>query len=193
MDSIELEIKKYFSAKRAAGKEDLPCPSAEEFYLFLTDRLEGHRLEGMLDHLRKHPEDRKIIEEARQMLEEEKSGSWAAVPGQTIQKAKDLLGQKKNIACPHCGKAITPFKPALGSQTARGFAWLGLAALSFALSFSAHRYFLQFIALGVFFGIKWALDQRATRTQILIYKALKENEEHDPTHSHRRTGTFIDS
>ncbi|RJP65789.1 MAG: hypothetical protein C4532_17165 [Candidatus Abyssobacteria bacterium SURF_17] len=84
--------------------------------------------------------------------------------------------------CPNCGSAIAPPKKIFGLIRARSTAvtglirthvWavLGLAAIG--ISFFAHRYFIQFIALGLIFGAKWVLDQVQLRIYADILKRLR--------------------
>jgi hypothetical protein len=96
------------------------------------------------------------------------------VPRPLVDKAKALMPAGAAVSCPHCGKPITPFKKPIGRQRLWNALWLGLAAGSFALSFVFPGTFVQWVALSVLFGVKWIVDQRAARTQVLIYKALQE-------------------
>ena len=82
------------------------------------------------------------------------------VPEEFILKAKNLFR-----------------KPSLKKQKIWNGVWALLAAASFAGSFLVPRYFFQFLAVFLFFGFRWIVGERAARTQILIYKALKENQE----------------
>ena len=97
-------------------------------------------------------------------------------PLEWIQEAKNLFPKPVIIQCPYCRKPITPFKRPLKTQNLINLLWLALSAVSFLCSFVARGYFFQCLALALFFGIKWAVDQKATKTQILIYKALKDDE-----------------
>ena len=101
------------------------------------------------------------------------------VPARALERAKSLIIGR--IACPHCGKGITPFKkPYLRQKFLNGL-WLVFSCAMFGLSFVFPHYFMQFLALTALFGFKWIVDQRATKSQILIYKALKD--EHSLTGS----------
>ncbi len=82
-----------------------------------------------------------------------------------------------DIACPHCGKKITSFKKPLSRQYLWNALWLVTAAAGLGLSFVFKRYFLQFLVVSLLAGFKWIVDQKAMKTQILIYKALKEESE----------------
>ncbi len=96
------------------------------------------------------------------------------VPPRVLQRAKDLM--KGGVSCPHCGKAITPFKKPYSQQKLMNALWLVLASGMFALSFVFPHYFIQFSDLTVLFGVKWIFEQKSSKSQILIYKALKEDE-----------------
>ena len=96
------------------------------------------------------------------------------VPVGALRKAKELMNG--GIRCPHCRGAITPFKKPRAQQVFWNWLWHGLSTVSFLVSFVFRHYFFQFLALTLLFGFKGILEQRSTKTQILIYKALKEEE-----------------
>lgn len=98
------------------------------------------------------------------------------VPQRALKGAKNLMGSQRSAACPHCGKAITPFKKPVFAQALWNGLWLAGMLVSFLLSFVFGRFFLQFLAATLLFGVKWIVDQKAMRTQILIYKALQEEQ-----------------
>jgi hypothetical protein len=110
-------------------------------------------------------------------LEREGVSEGPEVPRALKDRAKDLFKEKHRAECPHCGKAITPFKKPVKRMALVNFLWLGLSAAGFGLSFMFPHYFMQCLALGVLAGAKWIADQRALKTQILIYKALQEEKE----------------
>ena len=94
-----------------------------------------------------------------------------------LDRVKKFKLQAPGPLCPHCGKAITPFKKPLAAQRFWNIVWILAALASFGLSFIVPRYFLQLVAAAVLFGVKCLIDQRATKTQVLIYKALQEESE----------------
>lgn len=99
------------------------------------------------------------------------------VPPELVAKAKKLFSSPaQKLSCPHCGKAITPFKSPLSRQRIKNVVWAFLALACFGGSFLAPKYFFQFLAAFIFFGFRWILDQRATKTQIFVYKSLREGE-----------------
>ncbi|MGH7197617.1 MAG: hypothetical protein ACREH5_02605 [Candidatus Omnitrophota bacterium] len=108
------------------------------------------------------------------------AGERKEVPPFLVEKAKALMPGRPGVACPHCGKPITPFKKPIRNQTLWNALWLILAAGSFALSFLFPGYFVQCVALAFLFGVKWIVDQRAAKTQVLIYKALQEEVSKEP-------------
>ena len=99
------------------------------------------------------------------------------VPAALLKRVKKFKLAAPSSLCPHCGKPITPFKKPLTSQRFWNAVWMLSAAAALGLSFVAPRYFVQWVALAVLFGVKFIIDQRATKTQILIYKALAEDSE----------------
>ncbi|MCG3176139.1 MAG: hypothetical protein MOGMAGMI_01080 [Candidatus Omnitrophica bacterium] len=81
----------------------------------------------------------------------------------------------RGLVCPHCHKAIeAPAAGALGKRRAAAWAWLGACVVCFVVSLAVPRYFVQWVALAVLCGIKWAIDARTVRSQVLIFKALRE-------------------
>ena len=99
------------------------------------------------------------------------------VPKAILDRVKKFKPPVAGPSCPHCGKPLTAFKKPLASQRLWNAVWMSAALVSFALSFALPRYFFQFIAMAVLSGVKWIVDRRATKTQILIYKALQEDPE----------------
>ena len=99
------------------------------------------------------------------------------VPQDLLAKAKAIFpGRAERLSCPHCGKGITPFKDPLTKQKRKNALWMFLAVASFGGSFLAPRYFFQFLAAFLFFSFRWIVDQRATKTQIFVYKTLTDRE-----------------
>ena len=176
MDMIDSDIKNFLAKERPdsalGNRPSAAYPTTEDLYLFITDELEGEAYSKMIAHLRSHPEDQGLVAKARELL----AGGETAVPRKAIEKAKGLVSEKAKLNCPHCGKQITPFRKPLKKQFFWSAVWLILAATSFGLSFVYRARFIQLTALAVLFGVKWIVDQRATKTQILIYKAMKEGE-----------------
>ena len=122
---------------------------------------------------------------SRQIYERSSEAESQKVPVALIRKAKDLMNLSRQFVCPHCGKAITPFKKPISKQFLWNGVWLGGAVITFMLSFLFRRFFLQFLVVALLFGVKWIVDQKAMRTQVLIYKALKESDrEHLVTARH---------
>ena len=189
MDALDRKIKQLLETRAVvAAPEDGYCPTSEDYYLFLEGRLDGNRLDKMLGYLKTHPEAQRMVVEARKLIADEVGETFPVVPEALIKKVSALMPNAGWVACPHCGKAITPFKKKLQFQKALNLLWLGLAALSLALSFFVRHYFLQFLALAVVFAVKWIVEQKSTKTQILIYRALEQesaNSRRDSEHLHR--------
>lgn len=55
--------------------------------------------------------------------------------------------------------------------------YLVFAILSFILSFSMPRYFIQFLVATLLLGIKWIVDSKSTKMLIMIYEAWKKGGE----------------
>lgn len=188
-DKIDVLIKNYLETRKSSvsgQREDVIYPSSEVLYAYMTDRLDGTELERMLAFLRQNPEAQELVSKARGLMDSESGWENEIVSTELLDRAKGLMQPKiLTGTCPHCGKAITPFKKPLASQRWTNRLWLALGAASFALSFMIHPFFYQFLAAALLFGFKGILDQRATKTQIMIYKALSNEtgEEHSRLHT----------
>ncbi len=104
-------------------------------------------------------------------------GETRQVPPGLVQKAKDLMPSARPGVgkCPHCGKPVTPFKEG-GMPPPWNWLWFAFSGAALALSFIFRPYFMQFLVLTLLLGCKGIVDQRARKTQILIYKALSQEE-----------------
>ena len=114
-------------------------------------------------------------------------GETREVPHALVQKAKDLVPGKRSgsVRCPHCGEAITPFKKPPSSDW--NLLWAVAGALAFGLSFVFPDYFYQCLTVTALCGVKWIVERRAKKTQILVYKALSEGEGTGQGGLHRHT------
>ncbi len=180
MDKIDLALKDFlekgkFLKKRAPMSAE--TPSAEDLCRFIRDELESVELERMLKFLKTRPEDQTLVAQARGLLNRLQEADSEKPPAAAVRRAQSLMGQTPTLKCPHCGKPITPFKQPLKRQWFWSVLWLGLAILLFVLSFLIRRYFFQCLVAAVLFGVQWIVDQRARKTQILIYKALQQEEQ----------------
>jgi hypothetical protein len=54
--------------------------------------------------------------------------------------------------------------------------WFFSALLFFALSFIVRHYFLQFLAVAVILGFKWAMEGEGAKRVIMIFKGIQEKE-----------------
>lgn len=98
------------------------------------------------------------------------------VPADWMRRAKALsTGAPDGLECPHCHRQISAAQSAvLRRRKWLTYAWLGGCLLSFAASFWVPRYFVQWTVLAALLGLKWILDARTVRSQVLIYRALQE-------------------
>lgn len=180
MDKIELLLNKYLRDKNllTRGQERGVVPDAEDFALYCQDRLEGEALERMRGYLVANRWAQDMVLEMKRAMEEEILEN--EIPAGLAKKAKGLMkGSAQTALCPHCGKAITPFKRPIARQKWINLFWLLMMAGSFALSFVFPRYFMQFLAVTVLAGVQWAVEMRASKTQIMIYRALSDGEKHE--------------
>ena len=140
----------------------------------MEDKLD-FEIKGYLERLR-DSEDAFLTQKAGEILDRLDEAGNTEVPEGWVKAAKSLMPQGKGIQCPHCRKLITPFKKPLQKQSLWNLS-LGVATLSaFGFSFIFPRYFIQFLVGALLLGVKWIVDQKAMKTQVLIYKALQEEE-----------------
>lgn len=193
MDKIDLALKDFLESAIKASADlrgsaapnrasaSVEYPSTEDLCRFIRDELETIELERMLNHLKTHPEDEILVTQARELSSRLQEAESEKAPAASVRRAQGLMGHVPTLQCPHCGKPITPFKQPFKRQRFWNGLWLTLGILAFALSFLIPRYFFQYLAAALLFGIKWIVDQRAQKTKILIYKAL-QSEEHQSLH-----------
>ena len=180
-DKLEQWLQRYLESRPGSsgtegGGEDYP--SAPELYRYLNDELQGTSLERMLDFLKGNPEGQRLVLRARELMQNDGEWEKETVSPETVSGAKSLMGVSgRSLACPHCGKRVTPFKKPLKEQRAVAALFGALALASFGLSFVFRHYFMQFLAVTVLAGIKAIVEMRAVKTQILIYKALSDTPE----------------
>ena len=180
MDKIELLLNKYLRDKNllASGRARGAAPDAEDFALYCQDRLEGEALERLRGYLVANRWAQDMVLEMKRSMEEDVLEN--EIPAGLAEKAKGLMkGSAQTALCPHCGKAITPFKRPIARQKWINLSWLLLMAGSFALSFVFPRYFMQFLVVAVLAGFRWIVEVRASKTQIMIYRALSDGEKHE--------------
>ena len=189
MDSIDKEIRELISRQRQAsgpGKRALPdYPTERDFYLLVTGSLPEPELKKMLAHLGSHPQDQALVVTIRGLLARMAEAEKQAVPEDLLGAARSRIPQKEGLSCPYCQKPITPFKKPLGKQKLFNFLWLAAGLFFLGLSFWARHFFVQWSILGGLCLIQWIVDRKATKTQILIYKALSEDAGEKTRHLHR--------
>jgi len=179
MDELDKQIKGYFEKEMANFiKNDRfeETPTAEDFYEFVCDNMKGAELEKILRYLRNNPEAQSLVAQARILIAEGGGSDQKNPPSEWMKQVKNLFPKSSIIQCPYCKKPITSFKKPIKTQNLYNLLWLLLSAVAFLSSFVYRKYFFQCLALALFFGIKWAVDQKSTKTQILIYKALKDED-----------------
>jgi len=54
--------------------------------------------------------------------------------------------------------------------------WLLMAMAAFGLSFVFRGYFLQFLAIGVVLGFKWAMEGEGAKRVVMIFKGMKDKD-----------------
>ena len=70
-------------------------------------------------------------------------------------------------------ESVKMFKKGKGNIMKKINIYLVLAIISFILSFTFSRYFLQFLAATLLLGIKWVVDSKSTKMLIMIHEAWK--------------------
>lgn len=162
-------IKAYFESSGAAlggGERPGAYPGPEDLAAFIDDRLKGAELERMLAYLRSNPEAQALVRTLRGLLSSLEGSNAEKVPQALLDRAKGLGS----------GRRPAP-KRSLWQL------WMVLSIAAFAGSFLVPHYYVQFVAAGVLCGVKAIVDQKAAKTQILIYKALEDAEK---SHLHGR-------
>ncbi len=190
MDIIDNEIKKYIASDRASaglGRRSIEAyPTAQDLYLFLTDQMAPEELARMIDHLKGHEDDQVFVASVRGLISRMSEAESQEVPLEVLAKAKLLVPGKGTASCPYCHKTITPFKKPLARQKLINALWLLGGAALFSLSFFDRMHFVQWTVFGALCILKWIMDQRITKTQIMVYKALSEETPEKTRHLHRQ-------
>ncbi len=155
-------------------------PDDDELYRYVTDQMSADEKDRMLSVLRSNAQAQELVLELRRNLNDMQASGGEQVPGRLLDSAKKLPLAKKAVRCPYCGKSITPFKEPLQRQRWLNFLWASLGLFFFALSFLVRHYFMQCLGCSLFFGVKWIVASRSTKTQVLIYKALKDADHSEP-------------
>jgi len=100
------------------------------------------------------------------------------------QKQEENTIREHVMACKDCLEALSLAQEARKkfnktNTLPKKHLFLVLAVASFGLSFVIPRYFLQFLAITLILGFKWAIDTSATRTIIMSYiNKSKSGNEH---------------
>ncbi len=101
-----------------------------------------------------------------------------------------ISGKEKEVVeahianCPDClAKVVSAYESVELNKKRKGKImkkmnfYLALAILSFLLSFTMPRYFIQFLVATLILGIKWIVDSKSTKMLIMIYEAWKKGGE----------------
>lgn len=158
-------------APGAGGTQDI---GTEDLARYVDGRMGEEEERALLERLNA---DRSLQELILSLRESGGSGaSEADVPLEWTRRAQALAtGLTHGLECPHCHRQISAAHGAvLNRRRWAAYAWLGACALSFAASFCVPRYFVQWTVLAALLGLKWMLDARTVRSQVLIYRALQE-------------------
>lgn len=154
VDDILLDdlIREHLTRKAPLGRRSAGFPSTEEYHAFVTGEMKGEALERMLAYLREHPEERDFIASARGAVGNLERRDLPRPPARWIRDARRLAS-----------------KPAASAPKAAVWGLLALGA--FALSFAFPRFFIQFLALAVVMGLRWAFEALPRRTQIFVQRS----------------------
>lgn len=157
MDKEDQLLREYLKSKRESQSLDSKAPSVEQYYRYLTGETNESETLWMEQYLVAHKEAQNLILHARELLEKRENSDKSRVPSELLNSVK---------------------KPSKASKSASwAVFYYSLSGISFILSFLVHRYYMQFLVLALLFGLKAILDQRAHRTQVLVYKALQNQGE----------------
>ena len=126
-----------------------------------------------------------LVKTVRKLLPKTDESQNEKVPATLLEKVRSRIPGGPSALCPHCHQAITPFKKPLSRQKLLNGLWLLAGCALFAISFFHKRFFMQWVALGALCIAKWIVEQKSTKTQILIYKALSEDTQEKTRHLHR--------
>jgi len=75
----------------------------------------------------------------------------------------------------------------IGKRRFQGYIWLAATIAAFTLSFTAPKYFAQFLAAAVILGLKWVSESEGIRTLIVSMDAKRRHEgEHEEMSKWRR-------
>lgn len=149
--TLDDDLKRHFAKRRPRAGRDADAVSPEDVLRFVSGEMPAEELERFLERLSQDPDARDAVRIAREAAVVDP----ARIPSKLLERAKAL-------------------RPGVSARRRFVWAWLAAAAISFAGSFAFPRWFLQFLALALFFGIKWIVEERAARSQVLLFKALSE-------------------
>lgn len=160
--------------KPAASAVEAQEIATEDLVRYVEGRLTEEEERELLERLNA---DRPLQDLILSLREGASTGAGQAqVPVDWTRRAQALAAAAPDgLECPHCHRQISAARGAvLKRRKWMTYAWLGGCLLSFAASFWVPRYFVQWTVLAALLGLKWILDVRAVRSQVLIYRALRE-------------------
>ncbi|MBN2096870.1 MAG: zf-HC2 domain-containing protein [Candidatus Omnitrophica bacterium] len=154
-NNIDSLIKRYLESTMLKEKASSPqtCPSELQLCDYLENRLDQEQENRLLEHLADCKHCLALLELAQSQPKEI-----------TEEPASELIARAQNIVQGRPEKTVLSYK------------WPILAGISFILSFTLSRYFLQFLTLALVFSIKWIFDTGSTRTLIMIYEAWRKKD-----------------
>lgn len=173
MDDIDRMLAGHFGGQKPPARS-APLTD-EEVRLFVENRLDGERLESVLARLASSADDRALVSAARKRLAGASEAGNERVHESLLRAASGSVPARAGASsCPHCGGAITPFKKSPARQKLTIGLWAAVSLAGLGASFVFPRYFVQCLVVCVLAGVKAIVDQRALKTQILVYRALEE-------------------
>ena len=127
----------------------------------------------------------RLVKTVRKLLPKTDESQNEKVPVTLLEKVRSRLPGGPSALCPHCRRPITPFKKPLSRQKWFNGLWFLAGCVLLGVSFFHKHFFMQWVVLGALCIAKWIVDQKSTKTQIMIYKALSEDAQEKTRHLHR--------
>lgn len=163
MEKLDDIILKYFEENsEPVRNRSSDEPTAHDFCRYIRGELKGALAEKMAEFIASHRWAQDMVLDVSEALS---SAEHAAVPAHVEDRARSCFHGTKQAA----GRKHS--FPIAGLHL-----WLVLSIACFGASFFIPRFFMQFLAAGVLFGVKWIVEHRARKTQIMIYRALEDKE-----------------
>jgi len=106
----------------------------------------------------------------------ESLGRGKKCPAALKQRIKNNIGVAERSSASDAGAKLAKARFAIPEKKRLGLKWLFSAIFFFALSFAFRHYFLQFLAIAVILGFKWAMEGEGAKRVIMIFKGIPEKE-----------------